>query len=166
MNFLLNVDVSLPLTSTAIRRSFCIDVMRVKTQASSAPAVINNNGAVAPVTVKYPWVEVKDPKGSGLSYWWNTETHETTGLGSSRPAHWVAVRDPRAPQDAPAMIYWWNPETNQTTELGATRPSLYPDMSPPPVQPQPVGLLQSVTRFMALGLGISVATSLIASFFR
>eukprot|EP00929_Paragymnodinium_shiwhaense_P025453 TRINITY_DN15392_c0_g1_i1.p2 TRINITY_DN15392_c0_g1~~TRINITY_DN15392_c0_g1_i1.p2 ORF type:complete len:143 (+),score=20.56 TRINITY_DN15392_c0_g1_i1:132-560(+) len=34
-----------------------------------------------------PWVEVKDPHGSGKTYWWNKLTNQTTTLGASRPGH-------------------------------------------------------------------------------
>uniref|UniRef100_A0A7S4T1D2 Uncharacterized protein n=1 Tax=Alexandrium monilatum TaxID=311494 RepID=A0A7S4T1D2_9DINO len=32
-----------------------------------------------------PWVEVKDPAGSGRTYWWNRTTNQTTPLGAARP---------------------------------------------------------------------------------
>ncbi|CAD7959993.1 unnamed protein product [Amoebophrya sp. A120] len=32
-----------------------------------------------------PWQEVKDPAGSGKTYWWNTQTNQVTPLGASKP---------------------------------------------------------------------------------
>lgn len=70
-------------------------------------------------TVKNPWVEQKDPNGSGLTYFWNTETNETTPLGSTKPKHWVEVKDPNGSE----LTYWWDPEAHETTALGAPKPS-------------------------------------------
>jgi hypothetical protein len=38
----------------------------------------------APLAVADPWTEVKD-EASGLTYWWNQETDETTHVGASKP---------------------------------------------------------------------------------
>ena len=75
-----------------------------------------------PTAEKYPWIEQTDPNGSGLTYYWNTKTNETTHLGSGRPQHWIEVEDP----NGSSSYYWWNPETNQTTPLNSPRPSLFP----------------------------------------
>ena len=32
-----------------------------------------------------PWQPVKDPAGSGQTYYWNKETNETTPLGAPKP---------------------------------------------------------------------------------
>ncbi|CAD7939463.1 unnamed protein product [Amoebophrya sp. A25] len=32
-----------------------------------------------------PWKEVKDPAGSGKTYWWNTQTNQVTALGAAKP---------------------------------------------------------------------------------
>ena len=68
---------------------------------------------------KSPWKKQSDPKGSGLAYYWNVETNETTALGAIKPQHWVEVSDP----NGTSTTYWWNPETDETTALGERRPN-------------------------------------------
>lgn len=70
---------------------------------------------------KNPWKQQPDPKGSQLTYYWNTETNETTQLGSPKPQHWVEVVDPQGSE----QTYWWNPETNVTTALGEAKPHMF-----------------------------------------
>lgn len=69
--------------------------------------------------IKNPWIKAHDPAGSGLVYWWNPKSRESTALGAPRPTHWVEVRDP---SKETSLTYWWDPETNRTTSLGAPRP--------------------------------------------
>ena len=106
-----------------------------------------------------PWKEVKDPKGSSLTYWWNPETNETTPLGSPRPAVWVEVKDPQGSE----MTYWWNPDTNQTTALGAPRPSSVPASYSQSLftNPQPVSFGQSMKLYLLTGFGVSMGFILI-----
>lgn len=66
-----------------------------------------------------PWKEQKDPGGSDLIYYWNTETNETTQLGASKPSHWIRVIDP----NGSGQYYWWNPESDETTPLGFSKPA-------------------------------------------
>ncbi len=33
------------------------------------------------------WVEVRDPNGGSLTYWWSPETNQTTSLGAARPSY-------------------------------------------------------------------------------
>jgi len=118
--------------------------------------------------VHYQWIEVKDPQGSQLTYWWNTETHETTALGSPRPYHWVAVRDPSVPPSAPAMIYWWNPETNETTALGSPRPPLFamPNRAVPVNRTDvPVSSLTVVRNYAILVCTVYVSATIISKIF-
>ena len=61
--------------------------------------------------------ELKDPKGSNLTYYWNTETNETTPLGAAKPRHWIQIYD-----NNNNLSYWWDPESNETTALGAPKP--------------------------------------------
>jgi len=69
--------------------------------------------------VKNPWIEQKDPNGSSLTYYWNTETNETTHLGSPKPRNWIEVKDPNGSE----LTYWWDPEAHETTKLGESKPS-------------------------------------------
>lgn len=55
----------------------------------------------SPPVPKDPWQEVKDPS-SGLTYWWNTATDETTQLGSPRPTLNAMANVPPPSVPAPA----------------------------------------------------------------
>jgi hypothetical protein len=101
-----------------------------------------------------PWKQQTDPKGSGLVYWWNPETNETTHLGSLRPRHWVEVQDPVGS----SLTYWWDPDTNETTSLGAPRPHhLQPDQSQQPFQPtQPMSFGGHMIHMMGVGFGVTM----------
>lgn len=81
-----------------------------------------HNLVITQGTEKNPWVEQADPSGSGMTYYWNPKTDETTHLGSGKPQHWVEVSDP----NGSSQTYWWCPDTEQTTPLGAPRPPLFP----------------------------------------
>lgn len=111
-----------------------------------------------------PWVQKPDPQGSSLQYYWNTQTNQTTALGSPKPNHWVEVQDPAGS----ALTYWWNVENNQTTALGAPKPDLYDATGLAVYQPQgrapfgytyaaPQTLGQSMKMYFGLGLGMSIA---------
>ncbi len=117
-------------------------------------------------SLKNPWNPVQDPKGSGLVYYWNKETNETTALGAPRPQHWVEVNDPNGSD----KTYWWNPDTNQTTPLGASKPGAntslvnVPESSNAQVQPyqafqqmqQPMTLGKSMRMYFVLGFGMTL----------
>lgn len=90
---------------------------RINSKSSKTLQVINRNKEVS--TISSPWVEVPDPKGSNLRYWWNKETNETSALGEIKPEFWIEQQDPAGSN----LTYWWNPETNETTALGAADPS-------------------------------------------
>jgi hypothetical protein len=116
-------------------------------------------------SMKTPWVEVKDSQKSGLVYYWNRETNETTALGAPKPQHWVELRDPNGSE----LTYWWNPETNQTTSLGVPKPNTiqinsqfnqYQSIS----QPQSLG--SRMKTYFALGIGVSTAFALVGALFR
>jgi len=69
------------------------------------------------------WTEVKD-ENSGLTYWWNEETDETTEVGAAKPMTysisqdpWIEVKDPQTDQ-----IYYWNQITDETTAIGEPKP--------------------------------------------
>lgn len=99
-------------------------------QQTSAGIVARNTQSAE----KYPWVEERDPAGSGLTYYWNTVTNETTPLGSGKPMHWIEVADP----NGSSQTYWWCPDTNQTTPLGAPRPALFPQLAVAHTGAQPI----------------------------
>jgi hypothetical protein len=72
-----------------------------------------------PKSLVNPWKPVKDKK-SGMVYYWNQETSETTAVGARKPEHWIELPDPSGNS---ALTYWWNPETQETTALGVPRPT-------------------------------------------
>jgi hypothetical protein len=111
------------------------------------------NGLVPNTTS--PWKQQTDPNGTGLVYWWNPETNETTHLGSPRPNHWIEVQDPAGS----SLTYWWDPETNQTTQLGAPRPHFLPvtqqaQQTFPPVQQVSFG--KQMTHMVGMGFGMTM----------
>lgn len=69
--------------------------------------------------LRSPWVEKDDPSGSGMKYFWNQETNETTHVGSPKPKHWLEVKDPEGSE----LTYWWDAESGETTALGFPKPS-------------------------------------------
>lgn len=83
----------------------------------TSSALVSQEGYSA----KNPWKQQPDPNGTQQTYYWNTETNETTQLGSPRPQHWVEVADPAGSN----LTYWWNPETNATTPLGEAKPHMF-----------------------------------------
>lgn len=105
-----------------------------------------------------PWVEQKDPKGSSLTYWWNTKTNETTALGAPKPIEWVEVRHESG------MTYWWDPESNRTTALGAPRPPSQLQAYTQPIFTPPIStpsLGSSMLHYMTLGFGLSMGMILV-----
>lgn len=113
-----------------------------------------------------PWKQQTDPNGSGLIYWWNSETNETTHLGSPKPQHWIETQDPNGSN----LTYWWNPETNQTTALGESRPHYLQQYQqqqqslPFQQQVQPVTFGRSLIHMVGLGFGVSFGIILIRVF--
>jgi hypothetical protein len=75
--------------------------------------------ATYPKSIVNPWKPVKDKK-TGLMYYWNPETKETTAVGARKPEHWVELPDPSGKT---SLTYWWNPETQETTALGVLKPT-------------------------------------------
>ena len=61
---------------------------RARTTAKKTPSRTS-----AMVPVEEAWVEVPD-KNSGLSYWWNQQTNETTHIGAPRPTGATAMAVP------------------------------------------------------------------------
>ena len=122
--------------------------------------VVKKVGAVPVETTKSPWVETKCPDGSNSTYYWNTETNETTPLGSAKPEHWIEVKSDEG-------LYWWNPETEETTALGAPRPPIfrqslqnssnYSNQFKPP--PQTLG--SSMKTYFFLGIGMTAGITLV-----
>jgi hypothetical protein len=121
----------------------------------------NTSTSLSTIKVANPWKEVKDPNGSNLTYWWNTETQQTTALGQPRPAHWVEVYD----QDS-KLSYWWNPETNQTTALGAINPNSSNNfILMQPHQQMPTSPGNYLLRLVALGFSLSFSMILVRVMF-
>ncbi len=140
--------------------------------SSSLRHFSNNNKALALKDTKQkvisPWIQKPDPKGSQMTYFWNTETNETTALGSPKPNHWVEVQDPAGSE----LTYWWNVDNNRTTALGVPRPDIYDptglavynQQARTPFgyaheQPQTLG--QSMKMYFGLGVGMTVAFGLV-----
>eukprot|EP00466_Bigelowiella_natans_P009407 jgi/Bigna1/84467/fgenesh1_pg.140_\ len=85
-------------------------------------AIVGSNLVAFRVSV---WTEVKD-ENSGLTYWWNEETDETTEVGAAKPMTysisqdpWIEVKDPQTDQ---VVIYYWNQITDETTAIGEPKP--------------------------------------------
>ena len=57
----------------------------------------------APLAVEDAWVEVED-KPSGLKYFWNTETNETTALGAPKPTGVAAEQAAQPPAQSGGMM--------------------------------------------------------------
>lgn len=154
-----------------------IILRQLRSSKSKAPRPSSNSITTREVEVeeKNPWIAQKDPAGSGLIYYWNTRTNETTALGAARPAHWIEVDDPAGS----SLTYWWNPETNETTALGAVKPTQAITGSeintvirrPMPFggimhqqqqqqqafqQQQPVSLGKSMSMYFTLGVGMTL----------
>ena len=133
--------------------------------------------AISGTTFKSKWKEQRDPKGSDLTYYWNTETNETTALGASKPVTWIEVQDPNGSN----ATYWWAPEIGQTTALGAPQPPTVPKYTIPSLfnrsnnsniqgqGQQPVPLASSMFAYFAIGgaltIGITVGTAIMKSIF-
>jgi hypothetical protein len=105
--------------------------------------------------VKSPWQEVKDPKGTALTYYWNPQSNQTTALGAPRPQYWVEVEDPKG-----SHLTYWNPETNQTTALGVPMPSElsipYQPLPPPFAVPPTRTLGGAMKLYFGLGVGMTL----------
>lgn len=131
-----------------------------KFSSSKSISPINSKDiALLKSDIKYPWKSVADPKGSGLAYWWNTETQETTALGAPRPEHWIEVNDP----NSSSLTYWWNPETNQTTSLGEPCPNHQNHQNKFILTnlPPTTSFSNQVLRMVALGFSMSCAMILV-----
>mmetsp|Transcript_5677 Transcript_5677/g.8608 ORF Transcript_5677/g.8608 Transcript_5677/m.8608 type:complete len:163 (+) Transcript_5677:78-566(+) len=147
-------------TFSTLKSSTKISMPTRALSSTNKPMVFVKESAISPT--ENPWKEVHDPKGSGLSYWWNPETNETTALGEPKPDHWLEVRDP----DGSDLTYWWNPETNQTTSLGQSKPMSFEVNHRNPFQPnvqQPRSFGGHMMQMMGLGFGISLGMILIRS---
>ncbi len=95
-------------------------IQKIAFSVKSSSSLVDLNPKPATLsTIKNPWVEQKDPNGSALTYFWNTETNETTPLGSTKPRNWIEVKDPNGSE----LTYWWDPEAHETTALGAPKPN-------------------------------------------
>mmetsp|Transcript_21456 Transcript_21456/g.22182 ORF Transcript_21456/g.22182 Transcript_21456/m.22182 type:complete len:120 (+) Transcript_21456:65-424(+) len=59
--------------------------------SNSSSSSSSNNHQLVPLqngllpSTNNPWKQQTDPNGSGLTYWWNPESNDTTSLGSPRP---------------------------------------------------------------------------------
>jgi hypothetical protein len=139
---------------------------RVKIDRTTNNSVTVSNSLVLKdqnTKVANPWVETKDPKGSGLIYYWNPNTNETTALGAPKPRNWVEVEDP----NGSALTYWWDPETNQTTALGAPRPSDFQQLANYQPPPQTIYVAEpSLKTYFFLGAGLTLGISLVGALFR
>lgn len=139
---------------------------RVPPPSSSAiVAQEERTGSVATIP-KNPWIEKRDPNGSGLTYFWNTETNETTPLGYPKPMNWIPVNDP----SGSGLIYWWDPESNTTTALGEPKPAAIVPMSNTTSQPafvrgpafqqtvnRPQSFAGNMVTYATLGAGMTLA---------
>jgi hypothetical protein len=92
----------------------------------------------APLAMADPWTEVKD-ESSGMTYWWNQKTDETTHLGAPKPT------------------------------LAANNNSQSAAQVPPPQQQQEGGMMSGlggmVAQGFAFGVGSSIARSVVNSVF-
>ena len=69
-------------------RGFCQGDVRFTTK--QVVAIDESERGLA--TVKNPWKQEIDPKGNGLTYYWNQDTNESTALGAPKPHHWVSKK--------------------------------------------------------------------------
>lgn len=60
---------------------------------SKRATAVRNSAPVEMVPVEQAWVEVPD-QASGMTYWWNQQTNETTHLGAPKPLGATALAAP------------------------------------------------------------------------
>lgn len=106
-------------------RYICMkSILILKSSLSSKISNLSTNIPSRSALTKNPWIKLKDPDGSGLIYYWNPLTNETTWLGSPKPQHWIEVVDKES-----ALSYWWNVDTDETTLLDSAKPSPFPHLN-------------------------------------
>lgn len=69
-----------------------------------------------------PWVEQVVPGSSGLKYYWNIHTNESTLPGASKPIHWLQVTD----SEGLTKTYWSSHAVPKVTAVSSVTESILP----------------------------------------
>ena len=98
MNIYLRNIQRVSVRSSSVNRLPGVAFLSSRRGGGGRSGTVRRKPPVAIVSVEEAWTEVKD-NASGLSYWWNTQTNETTHLGAPKPVGAIAIPPP-APQGA------------------------------------------------------------------